>query len=390
MDLYSQWRALPGPREKLIRSARVVLGPHITVAEAASLEQLVQGTPADLLDLWQASSLAAWVRQGCRSWQQRYAFPIDALPEAFVHYVLAPVSAERQKMSEEIRLRNQNVPITQQSPWHQAVKLRREGHPAAVDYEPVSGLSWLARLDQQGLLEQADRQHLLQMKPVKVMRHSFLETKSTRPLYARFRRVGFTAPVIDVTGQYGRFTVLSSDNQRLGLYLCATIDGDRWKAVELNGNNPGVIGMPAIIGYAREVVDGWCQPETMGQWLTMITEAGQVSPLFPVASQYPVQLNLSQLLHFAAETQPERDEYTIEYWHQGWHNLPLLRFETVHGSAFASVACPVNAFLRIKCRDETATFTVGSRFGMHSMDVWSWPQSMSQVRSNLSRSQWST
>ncbi|MCL6270217.1 hypothetical protein M3P05_09795 [Sansalvadorimonas sp. 2012CJ34-2] len=373
IDLYRQWNQLPGAREVLFKKAQASLATD-SPFEQEALEKLIMGTPDHLLYLWGPDTIANWTHQACENWCKRHPCNARHLPEVFAHYVLAPVFAGKERLQEEIRFRISGQPIESSSPWARAVKLRRDGYPAAVDLEPVGNTHWLVELDEQGLVSRARNQQQLQQKPVKIWRYSFLEDKYTKPMHDRFASISGNLPFIDVTGQYRRTTTYPPDSQRYGVYICTTVDGTNWRAIDFTGEVPSILGTPAIIGYAHKAENGWCLVSSMDKWLAVVLENGGVDILHPIEPKYPVRLNLQQMMTAPAEQLGDR-QCNLQFWEdRQWHNIGI-RDTSQPGEVEADL--PANALFRVRCHQETALFTLGPHF--QTMELWSWPAALNKM-----------
>ena len=368
LDIYKQWSQYPGPREVLIKKTLDIMDPAATPFWHEALEQLVKGTPDNLLSAWRPDALNWWVSQACQQWCSRHRCNARHMPDVFLHYVLSPVSADKEKLQREIQLRVSEEVIQSKDPWLQTVSRRRKGLPAAMDFDPVSRNWWMTSLNDHGLLQKAHNQTGQTHLPVKVMRNSFLETAVTSPQHQRYSEVFHQGSLTDTTNQYRPVIPYPMERQRYGVYTCSTTDGDNWWAIDVTGDEPGLYGLPAIIGYAHQAVDGKCVVNSMDKWLAVLHENGAMSILNPENKpNYPISLSLSDTIK--DNSQPLSSENCqLQFWkNRHWRDLQL----TDREPDIVDVDLPQNAFYRLRCNGLTSTFTLDKSLNM--LDIWSWP-----------------
>ena len=368
LELYHSWNLYPGPRETLIRKTLQAMGPGASAFEHEALRMLVEGTPEHLLEYWGSDTLNWWVTQSCQHWCSRNNCSASFIPDIFLHYILSPVSTRKDRFLKEIRVRVSLEPLDLNNPWLATVDRRRKGYAAALDFNPVTQQYWMARLNDRGLLQETSNLMYTVQIPVKVMRFSFLENMMVKSQHNRFKEI-IPHPVTDATNQYRPVVPYPMERQRYGVYTCVTLDGDKWRAIDINGQEPGYYGVPAVIGYAHKAVDGYCVPSTMDKWLSVLGSDGQTSLLNPeYEPSSTVRLDLRNTFKMPKE---ELNSKTcrVQFWKERrWKTAPLTDLNP--GSVEAQL--PAHGFYRVRCQGQTATFTKDNESGM--LFVWSWPR----------------
>ena len=293
-----------------------------------------------------------------------------------MHYVLAPVTAAEEPFRRELALRfnkafgEQDDPPEQgSSPWERVVERRCQGLPAALDYDPVTQHWWLAELDAQGLLLQAydlgGQQHI----PVKVLRRSFLETELTGPLHTRFENVCGQGRLTDATNQYRPVVPWPLAQEHRAPYTCASLDGTHWRALDRAEAEPGLYGVPALLGHARAVdQDGFCVAETLEPELTVLYGDGSSASLVP---QWPHRIPVSlpwQSVFPSATQMPDDVLPQVQVWQdRSWTEVPV----EDGGAGLVHLLVPPGALCRARYKEETMLFTLDRL--LSRLELWSWP-----------------
>ena len=367
LEIYHSWNLYPDAKEVLIRKTLKAMGPEASAFQHEALRMLVEGTPEDLLEHWGSDTLGWWVTQSCQQWCSRNSCTANVVPDIFLHYILSPVSTKKDRFLKELRVRTSLEPLDTNNPWLRTVDRRRNGYAAALDFNPVTQQYWMAKLNDHGLLQETSNLMYTTQIPVKVMRYSFLESFQVKSQHDRYKKL-IPHPVTDATNQYRPVVPYPMERQRYGVYTCATVDGDKWRAIDVNGEEPGFYGVPAIIGYAHTAVDGYCSTSTMDKWLSVLGSDGQTTLLNPeYEPEQAVRLDLQNTFRKDKE---ELNSQTckIQYWKERrWKTAEVNDIQP--GSVEAQL--PGNAFYRVRCGKETATFTRDDNSGM--LYVWSWP-----------------
>ncbi|WP_281646841.1 hypothetical protein [Parendozoicomonas sp. Alg238-R29] len=367
LDLYHNWGAPPSPREILIKKTHQAMGPGASAFQQEAARLLIEGMPDHILEYLGSDTLSYWVTRSCQHWCSRNNCNARYISEIFLHYILSPVSTRKDRFLQEMRVRISEEPLELNNPWLRTVDRRRKGLAAALDFNPVTQQSWMAELNDHGLLEKTSELLNLTQKPVKVMRYSFLETLQTKPFHKRYKDL-VPEPATDATNQYRPVVPYPMERQRYGTYTCSTIDGDYWRAIDINGEEPGFYGVPAVIGYAHKAVNGYCVISTMDKWLSILGDDGHITILSPENElEYPVELALES--PFREKKERLTSEFCkVQYWKERrWRKVQTTDIKP--GTIEALL--PVNAFYRVRCHGETATFTWDVNTGI--IYVWSWP-----------------
>ncbi|MTI13546.1 hypothetical protein [Sansalvadorimonas verongulae] len=368
LELYHSWNLYPGPREVLIRKTLQAMDPGASAFEHEALRMLVEGTPEYLLEYWGSDTLSWWVTQASQHWCSRNNCSGSFIPDIFLHYILSPVSTRKDRFLKEIRVRVSLEPVDLNNPWLATIDMRRIGFAAALDFNPLTQQYWMARLNDRGLLQETSDLMYTMHIPVKVLRFHFLEDMMSKSQLNRFKNIA-SHPATDATNQYRPVVPYPMERQRYGVYTCATIDGDKWRAIDINGQEPGYYGVPAVIGYAHRVADGYCVPSTMDKWLSVLGSDGQTSLLSPDNEPFsPVRLDLQNTFK-KPKDQLTSETCKIQYWKERrWKTAPAT--DLYPGSI--EVQLPAHGFYRVRCDGQTATFTKDYESGM--LFVWSWPR----------------
>ena len=370
----------------LLDNTRKLMPPNTPNFHQQALAALVLGMPEELLAYWQPDHLNLWIHQACERWCAANPCEVQTIPDIFLHYVLAPVTTHPEQLQQEITLRLAEYSITEQpittdsadvispqDPWLQAVLLRRQGLPAAVDFNPVTRQQWLVELNSHGqlthIMAAPDAQHI----PIKVMRYSFLNSAATLPHHQRYRGLFHQGAVVDVTNQYNALLIPYPRGRfRYGLYTCATVDGDQWWALDIADSEPGLHGLPALIGFAHEVKQGRCLIPSMDRWLMVLREDGQALTLNPIEpDQLSVELDLADLMRGVDHRYLTGDQCKLQRWHNRyWQRVPTT-LANEPDVATGTLQTELSRFVlyRLRCEAQTVLFTVDDNM----LELWSWP-----------------
>jgi len=374
---YQKWSA-PAESEKsaLIRKALTTMGSSATDFQKTALRKLVFGTPDEALRLWTPENLAWWTLYSCQSWCKQQDCQDDRVPDTFLHYVLAPVSAAEPAFRKELELRfsravgnkTQETDSGHKDPWRRVVERRCQGLPTALDYDPVTRHWWMAELDAGGLLVKAHDQGSQRHIPVKVLRRSFIETELTEELHERFKETCGQGRLTDATNQYRPVFPYPLGQQRRAAYTCASLDGDSWRALDRTEGGPGLYGVPALLGHAQAVDDiGQCVTDTLEPELTVLYGDGSGMTLTPALSfNIPVQLSLKEAF---TQVSPDNTQAQVQFWKdRSWQDLPVA---TDGAPGTLGLVLPHHTLYRVKYEGQTVLFTL-DRFASR-LELWSWP-----------------
>ncbi len=374
LNILRQWQSYPTVRDHLFNDTLALMPASIQPMWRQALEILVYGTPDNLLGVWSPDALHWWVSSACERWCARTPCDGRQLSDIFAHYVLAPVTSDARQLQQEIELRITEQPLGaahgRDTPWHRAIAHRRQGWPAALDFNPVTRQEWLVTLNDQGQLLDAQTQTDARHMPVKVLRRSFLETPITMAHHRRYQVLA-QGSLTDVTNQYSSLIApYPNERFRYGLYTCSTIDGDNWWVLDVADSKPGMHALPALTGFGHEQERGRCKVPAMDQWVSVLNESGQITTLVPDESALvSVDVPLAELMAGVDEGLLNRDHCQIHYLNKRhWHVLPTLEQEP----GVLSVALPSQALYRLRCAGATTLFTLSDT--QDSFELWSWAE----------------
>ncbi|CAM3579451.1 hypothetical protein PAHA111176_09145 [Parendozoicomonas haliclonae] len=369
-NLIRQWWQLPDARDLLIKDTVHLMGPSAPPFWHEALEVLVYGTPDDLLDLWTADRLYAWVSQAATAWCSRNTCNARYLSDIFVHYVLSPVSSDRDSFIKELQLRISSANVNKKDPRQWAVALRRAGIPAVVDFNPTTQQEWMTELNDNGLIKAVHANINERHLPVKVFRRSFLKTGLTHPQHERYKEIINQGLITDVTNQYRPHVApYPSENYRFGVYTCTTVDGDTWYVVDITDEEPGMHALPGLVAYAHEAKNGICVVPSMDIWLSTLQENGQILTLNPDgAHTLSVNIDLADTMRGVDPASLNNETCRLQYWkNRSWKTVSTQE----HEPGIMQAALPQFALYRLRCHKETTLFTINTL--KSELTLWSWP-----------------